>query len=140
VIASIGVDAPIEPVGLDAQHAMAAPSRLDNVGWFNRGPAPGEGGDAVIDGHFGLPSTPAVFRHLDQLRPGDTVQLIWPDGRRLQFRIATAVVLSADSPPPPDVFSRSGPPRLSLITCAGAWEQSQRTYSNRLIVTADLMS
>jgi LPXTG-site transpeptidase (sortase) family protein len=140
VIASIGVDAPIEPVGLDAQYAMAAPSRLDNVGWFSRGPAPGEGGDAVIDGHYGLPSTPAVFRHLDQLRPGDTMQVIWPDGRQLQFRIATAAVLAANSPPPADVFSRSGPARLSLITCAGTWEQSQRTYSERLIVTAELMT
>jgi len=140
VIASIGVDAPIEPVGLDAQQAMAGPSRLDNVGWFSRGPAPGEGGDAVIDGHYGLPSTPAVFRHLDQLRPGDTMQVIWPDGRQLQFRVATAALLPANSPPPADVFSRSGPPRLSLVTCAGTWEQGQRTYSERLIVTADLMA
>ncbi len=140
VIASIGVDAPIEPVGLDAQYAMAAPSRLDNVGWFSRGPVPGEGGYAVIDGHYGLPSTPAVFRHLDQLRPGDTMQVIWPDGRQLQFRITTAAVLPANSPPPADVFSRSGPARLSLITCAGTWEQSQRTYSERLIVTAELMA
>jgi LPXTG-site transpeptidase (sortase) family protein len=140
VIASIGVDAPIEPVGLDAQGAMASPGRLDNVGWFSRGPSPGEGGDAVIDGHYGLPSTPAVFRHLDQLRPGDTMQVIWPDGRHLQFRIATATVLPANSPTPADVFSRSGPARLSLITCAGTWEQSQRTYSERLIVTAELVA
>src|SRR5260370_30265777 len=93
VTASIGVDAPIEPVGLHAEHAMAAPSRLDNVGWFSRGPAPGQGGEAVIDGHYGLPSTPAVFRHLDQLRPRDTMQAIWPDGRPLPFPIATVAVL-----------------------------------------------
>jgi len=140
VIPTIGVDAPIESVGLDAQNAMAAPSRLDNVGWFSRGSAPGEPGDAVIDGHYGLPLTPAVFRHLDQLRPGDIMQVIWPDGRRLQFRIATAAVLPANSPPPADVFSRSGPARVSLITCAGTWEQGQRTYSERLIVTAELMA
>lgn len=140
VIASIGVDAPIEPVGLDAQQAMAAPSSLDTVGWFSRGPVPGEPGDAVIDGHYGLPSTPAVFRNLDRLRPGDTLHVIWPDGRQLQFRIETVAFLAANSPPPPDVFSRSGPARLSLITCAGQWEQSQRTYNERLIVTAELMS
>jgi LPXTG-site transpeptidase (sortase) family protein len=140
VIASIGVDAHIEPVGLDAQHAMASPSSLETVGWFNQGPLPGQPGDAVIDGHYGLPSTPAVFRDLDRLRAGDTLQVIWPDGRQLQFRIATATVVSANSPPPPDVFTRSGPPRLTLITCGGRWEQSQRTYSERLIVTANLLS
>ncbi|HEY8864456.1 MAG TPA: sortase [Candidatus Dormibacteraeota bacterium] len=140
VIASIGVDAPIEPVGLDAQHAMASPSSLATVGWFSQGPLPGQPGDAVIDGHYGLPSTPAVFRGLDRLRPGDTLQVIWPDGRQLQFRIATSTIVAANSPPPPDVFTRTGPARLTLITCAGAWEQSQRTYSERLIVTAELMS
>jgi sortase (surface protein transpeptidase) len=140
VIPTIGVDAPIEPVGLDAQNAVAAPRSLDTVGWFSRGSAPGEPGDAVIDGHYGLPLTPAVFRNLDKLRPGDTLQVIWPDGRRLQFRIETAVFLAANLAAPPDVFSRSGPARLSLITCGGQWEQSQRTYNERLIVTAELMS
>jgi len=140
VIPTIGVDAPIEPVGLDAQNAMASPRSLDTVGWFSRGSTPGEPGDAVIDGHYGLPLTPGVFRNLDKLRPGDTLQVIWPDGRRLQFRIVTASLLAANSAPPPDVFSRSGPARLSLVTCAGQWEQSQRTYSERLIVTAELMS
>jgi LPXTG-site transpeptidase (sortase) family protein len=140
VIASIGVDAPIEAVGLDSQRAMAAPGSLATVGWFNQGPAPGERGDAVIDGHYGLPATPAVFRNLDKLRPGDILQVIWPDGRRLQFRVGAAEFLAANSPPAPDVFSRSGPARLSLITCAGRWDQSRRTYNERLIVTAELMS
>jgi hypothetical protein len=140
VIERIGVDALIEPVGLDKDGAMAGPSSLDTVGWFSRGPAPGQAGDAVIDGHYGLPSTPAVFRNLDRLRPGDTLQVIWPDGRRLQFQIETAAILSANSPPPPGVFTRAGPARLSLITCVGRWEQSQRTYSQRLIVTAQLLS
>jgi len=140
VIASIGVDATIEAVGLDSRRAMAAPSTLANVGWFSPGPLPGQSGDAVIDGHYGLPATPAVFRNLDKLRPGDTLQVIWPDGRWLQFRVVAAEFLAANSPPPPDVFSRSGAARLSLITCAGRWDQSQRTYNDRLIVTAELMS
>jgi LPXTG-site transpeptidase (sortase) family protein len=140
VIERIGVDALIEPVSLDNDGAMAGPSSLDTVGWFSRGPLPGQHGDAVVDGHYGLPSTPAVFRDLDKLRPGDALQVIWPDGRRLHFRVATATIVSANSSPPPDVFTRSGPARLTLITCTGYWEQSQRTYNERLIVTAKLMS
>lgn len=140
VIASIGVDATIEPVGLDAQRAMAAPSSLDTVGWFSGGPAPGVPGDAVIDGHYGLPSTPAVFRRLASLRPGDAVQVIWPDGHYIQFLVESVASLAANSQPPPDLFSRSGPAHLSLITCAGQWDQGQRTYSERLIVTARLAS
>lgn len=136
VIPRIGVDAQIQAVGLDGKGAMAAPANLDMVGWFNRGPAPGQPGDAVIDGHYGV-SQPAVFRALRLLRPGDEVDVVWPDGRITSFQVATKQTVSAASHPP-DVFSRNGPARLSLITCSGAWIESQRTYSDRLIVTATL--
>ena len=140
VIARIGVDALIEPVGLDRQHAMAAPGGLDDVGWYDRGPSPGQKGDAVIDGHYGLPWAPAVFRKLGTLRPGDVLLVIWPDGRRLQFRVETVASVSAGSPPPSGLFAHTGPARLSLITCGGEWVQSQRTYNERLIVTAVLVA
>ena len=137
VIPRIGVDAIIQPVGCDAAGAMAAPPSLSNVGWFNRGPLPGQPGDAVIDGHYGLPSQPAVFRKLQLLRPGDEVEVIWADGHSLDFKVSGVQTVNADSHPA-GVFGRTGRPRLSLITCAGAWVQSQRTYSDRLIVTAML--
>ncbi|TMC35614.1 MAG: class F sortase, partial [Chloroflexi bacterium] len=135
VIPRIGVDALIQPVGKDRDGAMASPSSLDAVGWFNRGPAPGQSGDAVIDGHYGLPQEPAVFRKLRLLRPGDEVQVVWPDGRTVDFEVTRSEIVPASSHPP-DVFSRSGPSRLSLITCFGAWDESRATYSDRLIVTA----
>ena len=135
VIARIGVDAPIERVGLDQFGAMASPSSLDAVGWFNQGPAPGEAGDAVIAGHFGLPREPAVFRNLRLLRLGDAIQVIWPDGREVDFRVATSETVPA-SAHPTGVFAPTGPARLSLITCGGTWIQGQATYTDRLIVTA----
>ena len=135
VIPRIDIDTRIERVGLDAHGGMASPSSLDAVGWFNQGPLPGQPGDAVIAGHFGLPREPAVFRNLHALRPGDAVQVVWPDGRTVDFRVTSSETVPA-SAHPSDVFARAGPARLSLITCAGAWEQGQVTYSDRLIVTA----
>jgi len=137
VIPRIGVDAIIQPVGREAAGAMASPPSLRNVGWFNRGPMPGQPGDAVIDGHYGLPSQPAVFRKLQLLRPGDEVEVIWADGHSLAFKVSGLQTVNADSHPA-GVFARAGPARLSLITCAGAWVQSKGTYSDRLIVTAML--
>ncbi len=136
VIEKLGVDARIEPVGLDATHAMAAPSSLSTVGWFDRGPSPGEPGDAVIDGHYGLPNDPAVFRNLHALSAGDLIVVIWPDGRRLTFRVTSSAVIARDARAPAGLFARTGSPRLSLITCGGAWQQDQATYSQRLIITA----
>lgn len=136
VIPSIGVDALIERVGLDEQGAVGAPSRLDGVGWYGRGALPGQPGNAVLDGHLGLPWAPAVFGRLGQLRPGDTFDIVWPDGHQLHFRVTSSVRVSADAPAPPGLFARSGPSRVSLITCAGVWIQGKTTYSERLIVTA----
>lgn len=135
VIPQIGVDAAIEGVGLDPSGAMAAPADLDSVGWFKPGPFPGQPGDAVIAGHFGLPRVPAVFRDLQLLRSGDVFHLIAPDGRSTDFRVVESDTVPLDAHPP-GIFARTGPARLSLITCAGTWIQSQRTYSERLIVTA----
>lgn len=137
IIPRIGVDARIDPVGIDATGAMAAPATLQSVGWFNRGPAPGAPGDAVIDGHFGLPSQPAVFRQLERLRPGDQIEVLWPNGRVTSFTVASSDVVAADARPA-DVFSSSGPARLTLITCSGRWDQGKATYTDRLLVTAML--
>jgi sortase (surface protein transpeptidase) len=136
VIPRIGVDAPIVPVGRDRNGAMASPTSLDGVGWFNSGPAPGQPGDAVIDGHYGV-EQPAVFRKLHFLRPGDEVDVVWPDGHTTYFQVSGLETVPAGSHPA-GVFSRAGPARLSLITCAGEWVQSKASYSDRLIVTAML--
>ncbi|HET7421899.1 MAG TPA: sortase [Candidatus Dormibacteraeota bacterium] len=134
LIPSLGVDAPIESVGREAGGAVASPADLGGVGWFNGGPAPGQQGDAVLDGHYGVEQA-GVFRALHLLRPGDDVYVIWPDGHSDHFTVATLETVDAGSHPV-DLFSAGGPPRVSLITCAGAWLQSERTYSDRLIVTA----
>jgi sortase (surface protein transpeptidase) len=135
VIPRIGVDALIQSVGRDRKGAMASPSSLETVGWFNRGPSPGQPGDAVIDGHYGDATQAGVFRKLRWLRPGDAIQVVWPDGRTAEFEVASSEVVPANAHPP-GVFARTGPARLSLITCEGAWDASRATYSDRLIVTA----
>jgi len=134
VIPRIDVDAPIDSVGLDRTGAMAAPATLDHVGWYDAGPSPGQAGDAVVDGHFGA-EHPAVFRNLRLLRPGDQVRIVWPNGHTISFTVTAAEVVKADARPA-GVFSTSGPARLTLITCAGAWDPAAATYVDRLLVTA----
>jgi len=136
VIPRLGVDAVIEPVGVDSAGAMASPAGLDTVGWFNRAASPGDPGDAVIAGHYGA-GEPGVFRKLRFLRPGDQIDVVWPSGRTVSFEVASSQTVSA-SAHPAGLFSRAGPARLSLITCSGAWLQGPATYSDRLIVTAML--
>lgn len=135
VIDSIDVDALIQPVGKDRSGAMAQPSSMETVGWFNGGAQPGKPGSAVIDGHFGVWNQDGVFRQLHRLQPGDSINIVWPDGRAIRFEVTKTETVPATAHPG-GLFARAGPARLSLITCSGAWDAALGTYSDRLIVTA----
>jgi sortase (surface protein transpeptidase) len=135
VIPSIGVDATIESLTTDQNHNMAVPSVASHVGWYSPGPAPGETGDAVIDGHLDWTTGPAVFWNLGKLHAGDAIQVVAQDGAVLHFTVTRAVRVPYTSPPA-GLFATGGPAQLSLITCAGAWDTGAKTYNQRLVVDA----
>jgi LPXTG-site transpeptidase (sortase) family protein len=134
-IAKLGVDAVVEAVGVDAQGRMATPSSPDKVAWYQPGATPGQSGDAVIDGHLDSVSGPAVFWHLDQLQAGDQILIATADKTTLRFVVDATWTIDFDRPIDP-LFTMSGAPTLSLITCHGSWDRGQATYSKRLIVHA----
>lgn len=120
---------------MDASGAMETPRNLWNVGWFGGGPAPGGQGDAVIAGHLGLPGSPLVFNGLARLRLGDLIRVVGTDGTARDFTVSSTASWPADSHPS-GLFDTVGSPRLSLITCGGAYLRSSHTYADRLIVEA----
>jgi sortase (surface protein transpeptidase) len=136
LIPSIGLSADLESVGVDANGNLGVPSNPARAAWYQGGPAPGEPGDAVIDGHLDWTTGPAVFWNLEQLRAGDEIDVVAQSGDQLRFVVADAAHYPYDSHPP-QLFSGEGPARLSLITCAGSWDRGRRTYLERLIVDAD---
>jgi hypothetical protein len=79
-IPAVGVDAPVVPVGLLADRTMEVPA-VDQAGWYEPGPRPGEAGPAVIVGHVDSRRGPAVFFWLQELRPGDRI-VVGLDGER----------------------------------------------------------
>jgi sortase A len=133
------VDAAIEPVGLTSQQDMDVPRDPRNVGWYSGGPAPGQTGNAVIDGHLNWTSGPAVFWNLDKLRVGAQIQVTDASGHTVVFHTANSVTYPIDQPPPPGLFrAGGGERRLALITCAGDWTDTG--YSKRLVVEAQFAS
>jgi sortase (surface protein transpeptidase) len=135
LIPSISIDAPVEALGVDSSGALETPRNIWNTGWYRDGPSPGATGDAVIDGHVGLPGSPLVFSGLPKLAIGADVIAVLADGTRNRFSVSAAQVWPAQSRPP-GLFSGDGQPRLSLITCTGKYDRFTQTYGDRLIVEA----
>ena len=135
LIASQNLHPLVESVGVDKSGAMQVPANYWNVGWYESGPVPGDPGDAVMDGHVGAPDVPLIFARLYSVRPGDKIVVVLADGSRRAFTVDSITGWPA-SAHPPGLFVSDGPPRLSLITCGGAFNKYNNTYPNRLIVEA----
>jgi len=135
LIPEIGMAATVERVGLDSQGNMAVPTEPEHVGWYEPGPAPGAPGDAVIDGHLNWYTGRAAFENLQKLRQGAEIDVIARDGTTLRFVVTDSRTV-AYTDHPAGLFATTGSPRLSLITCGGAWDKSKGTYLERLVVNA----
>ncbi len=135
VIPSIKLAAPIRPVGLDLNGAMAVPTVPNTVGWFAAGTMPGEMGSAVLDAHIYL-----AFRNLKKTKVGDSVYVTTKDGAALRFVVSAIRSYAYNAVPLGDLFALNDSKRLNLITCAGIWLPRQHTYDHRLVVYAELAS
>lgn len=135
----IGVDALINPMGITKNGAMEAPVDAKSVGWFALGPIPGDVGTAVIDGHYGIwkNGNISVFNDLNKLKPGDKIYIENEQGVTITFvvRELRTYDRNADTT---NVFTSSDEgSHLNIIACAGIYNKTLKTYSNRLVVFAD---
>ena len=135
-IPALNVDARVVPVGLTSGGYMDSPKGADDIGWFDRSARPGERGSAVLAGHSGYRSGPAVFDDLPELEEGDRVYVVDEDKNRVAFRVTDTKLYAPDAKVP-EIFSSKGASRLSIITCTGVWNPATRTHSKRLVVVAE---
>ena len=138
-IPSIGVNAKVEQVGKKADGSMGTPSNFTDVAWYAAGSAPGQAGNAVIDGHVNNALTMAgVFQHLSQIALGDTITVVNASGTKMDFIVTNIEQYPVDSAPAASIFATSGPSQLVLITCDGIWVPSEKSFDKRLVVFASL--
>lgn len=142
IITKIGVDAPVEPVQVQADGSLGVPTRnqWEGVGWYQKGPIPGQRGSAVIDGHLDRPgATPAVFWRLHEMSVGDIVTVEDASGHTLHFQVTKIESYPPNNAPTTQIFGNSSGTFLNLITCAGQWIPQQHQTSLRLVVYTTLV-
>lgn len=138
LIASIRLDAKVEARGLDAKRNLDTAKDPFDVAWYDKGPLPGQPGNAIINGHVDWWTGDAVFTHLGRVRPGDTVAVVRADGVIVTFRITLLQVVNAGTRIPA-LFAAGPRATLTLITCAGVWNPLAFTNTQRLLVSATLV-
>jgi sortase (surface protein transpeptidase) len=112
----------------------------DKAGWYQRGPAPGAVGPAVILGHVdSAEHGPGIFFDLGALRPGDEVTVAREDGTVAVFAVDRVEVHPKDQFPTIEVYGNTPDAQLRLITCGGDFDSGERSYEDNVIAFATLV-
>ena len=133
---SIGVDAPVDPLGLTPTGAMEVPTDFARVGWYQGSAAPGDPGVSVLAGHLDDADGPAVFFKLERLKPGEQIEVQRSDGTTARFAVTDVKVFPKQRFPTDQVFGTAAGPGLRLVTCIGRFDRKRSTYLDNLVVFA----
>lgn len=152
IIPSLGMDAPIMPVGIDQYGAMQAPGAGHPASdpiwatsfWWKQGALPGQAGNAVLAGHVDRnDGSRAVFWNLRAIQTGDDILIINQSGQTFTFRVTSVEAFTDPDGGPNDpviqrVFGPASAANLNLITCYGSWIGTE--YNKRLVVFSTLVT
>ena len=135
-IEALEISAPVAPAGALPNNEMEVPTGIDEVAWYRYGPAPGEPGSAVLAAHVDLAGHgPGIFYELHSLRRGDRITVDY-DGSAWAFEVVDGATYHKSELDTERIFARTGPPKLTLVTCGGGFNPSLRRYDSNVVVYA----
>jgi|FLYL01.1.fsa_nt_gi LPXTG-site transpeptidase (sortase) family protein len=142
VIDKLGVDAPVAAFGLDEEGIPQVPFEKNLVAWYNFSAVPGTGGNAVFAGHRTW-NGDAVFRHLEDLAPGDIIRLRTPAGDELVYEVSEEGMVGENDPSGVQWMGPTEVDSITLITCGGNYRRTNDAfggaYDARAVVRATLV-
>ncbi|MEZ5098195.1 MAG: sortase [Nocardioides sp.] len=136
-IPSLALALPVQPTGVDQAGLMALPDTVSRLGWYRFGPGPLDPrGATVIAGHVDTAEEgTGPLARLAALRAGDEIR-VRVGGRDVRYDIVAVTRVAKSALDYAALFSRTGPPRLQLVTCGGAYLPDQGGYQDTVVVTA----
>ncbi|WP_203675996.1 class F sortase, partial [Cellulomonas phragmiteti] len=139
VVADLGIDMPIDPVGVENDGTMEIPEDAGRAGWYRFGPAPATPeGATVVAAHVDSWTTGVgPFSRLRDVAPGARVEVTTEDGVVHAYVVREVTQVPKDDAPVEQWFDRSGAPRIVLVTCGGAFDREVGHYADNVAVTAD---
>lgn len=136
-IPALDQEAAVNPAGVASNGDMEVPANVTDVAWYKYGSAPGEPGSAVLAAHVDLAGQgPGVFFELRDLEPGSVIFVDFDDGSSEAWVAEARTIYDKEELPTDAIFSREGPPVLTLITCGGGFNEQARRYDSNVVVYA----
>ena len=142
-VPAVNLHADVISVGLNADESIGTPS-LSNAkvaAWYDRGPAPGQLGAAVMDAHVDsaqMSDYRGAFFELGLAKPGMEIDVTRVDHSVAVFTIdEVQVALKADFPSN-KVYAPTAYAGLRLITCGGDYDKKTHEYLGNTIAYAHL--
>lgn len=138
-IGAVGIEAPVVSTDTDQNGELQVPPP-QQVGWFERWPAPGDPGAAVIVGHVDSRTGPGALFTLEKVRPGMPIEIERQDGSTVSFLVDRIETHAKDRFPTQAVYGHVPEAQLRLITCTGPFDPATRQYRENLVVFATAIS
>jgi sortase (surface protein transpeptidase) len=139
-IPAIALTVSLSTLGLNANGTVQVPTDIQQPGWYQFGPSPGQEGSAVILGHVDSYQGPAVFFKLRSLVAGDMVDVSLADGVTAQFKVTSVAMYLKTNFPDQAVYASKGFSALQLVTCAGAFDTQTGHYLSNIVVYSSLVA
>lgn len=139
-IPTIGAESSLITVAVDKDGQIAVPSAKNpmQAAWYRLSPVPGEAGPAIILGHVDGNHQPGIFYKLKDLAAGDDIFVTRSDGAQLRFIVDHKIQVPKDQFPTDAVYGNTDKPQLRLITCGGVFDHAEHSYTDNVIVYANL--
>lgn len=139
-IPDLGIDQNMIGLRVSPDGTMQVPAKLTDIGWWAKGPKPGETGGAVLAGHVSGGGRPGVFGELADIADGAKVIVTRADGTVATYRVVSRQQFPKDDFPDKQVYTFDGPTQLHLVTCGGDFSKATGHFKDNIVVFAELVS
>lgn len=140
-IPSLGINAPVEDLGVDSTNTMETPTRENtDVGWYHIWDHPGWDGNAVFSAHVYWENIPAPFQKLYSLPEGAEIDVEMNNGQVYKYQVISKNQYNRDTIPMGDIIwpktRPAGEQWITMITCGGDLDSTGWEYISRDVVVA----
>ena len=138
-VEALGIDAPVDRVGVEDDGALEIPDDARRAGWYRHGAAPGQSeGSAVLAAHVDSRTQGrGAFYALREAQLGDEVVVEGADGEESRYAVTARASYGKAELPIAELFRREGPHQLVLVTCGGAFDPATGSYEENVVVVAE---